>query len=279
MRRLSRLARAILAIMALALVAGCTHPPSPKQAPASDPAPPLYVSILGSRWTLSFNATFADSRLNTSVWGTCYPWAPPDGCTNFGNENEYEWYVPSQDQVYGSALHLVAQRAPTPGLARDGSPKEYSFRSGMVSTFPGYKFQYGYIQVVAHVPNRQGLWPAFWLLPANEQWPPEIDILELFGFRAYAYQHLYSVDYPTQEASEGEPNISVGWHVFGLYWSRHKLIWFIDRHQVMSATRGIPQQPMYFIADLAVDQQVRVNWGADSDALVIRSVRVWQSKP
>ena len=227
---------------------------------------------------MPFNATFAGSRLDTSVWATCYPWASADGCTNFGNKNEYEWYVPSQDQVYGNALHLVAQWIPTPGLASDGASKDYSFRSGMVTTFPSYRFQYGYVQVVARVPYAEGLWPALWLAAADQQWPPEIDIFEHYGVQADYSQHLHPVGAPVQGSAESSPNLSVGWHVFGLYWSQSRLIWFVDGHPVMSTGQAVPEQPMYFVANLAVYQQVSKAWRPDSDGLVIQSVKVWQSK-
>ena len=115
---------------------------------------------LNPAWRPAFTADFSGSRLNTSVWATCYPWMDtPSGCTNFGN-TEYEWYLPGQDQVSGGVLHLVAQRTPTPGMTADGTPKAYSCRSGMVTTYPGFRFQYGYVQVVAQIPNGPGLWPA-----------------------------------------------------------------------------------------------------------------------
>jgi beta-glucanase (GH16 family) len=274
-----RLAVAAVAVAACAVVAGCTFTPLPvPKAATSAPRPPGYVSSLGSQWSQSFDATFTGSKLDTSVWGTCYPWQSSSGCTNFGNANEYEWYTPAQDQVYDGALHLVPQVTPTPGLASDGTPKEYQYRSGMVTTSPSFNFTYGYVQVVAQIPYGSGLWPALWMLPTNGHWPPEIDIIEHYGDSLVSWQHLHSPTYPTQMAFEPTPNLSTGWHVFGLYWSPSEVSWFIDGQRVYDDTHAIPEQSMYLIADLAVYQQVKSSWNASSESMAIRSVSVWQAK-
>jgi beta-glucanase (GH16 family) len=269
---------ATVAVVACAVVAGCTYTPHPAATPTVHRQPPPgYASSLGSRWSLTFDAGFTGSKLNSSVWGTCYPWQSPSGCTNFGNA-EYEWYVPAQDQVYGGALHLVPERTPTQGLASDGKPKEYQYRSGMVTTYPSYSFTYGYVQVVARIPYGSGLWPALWMLPANLQWPPEIDIIEHYGDSPVSWQHLHSPTYPTQMAFDFTPNLSGGWHTFGLYWSPQAVIWFIDGQRVFDDVHAIPRQPMYLLADLAVYQQVQSGWDASSDSLAIQSVSVWQAQ-
>jgi beta-glucanase (GH16 family) len=267
---------AAVAVVACAVAAGCTS--TPGQVSASSARPPEYASSLGSQWKLTFDATFPGSKLNTSVWDTCYPWQSPSGCTNFGNSNEYEWYTPSQDQVYGGALHLVPERVRTQGLASDGKPKEYQYRSGMVTTYPNYSFTYGYAQMVARIPYGSGLWSALWMLPANLKWPPEIDILEHYGDSLVSWQHLHSPTYPTQMAFEATPNLSAGWHTFGLYWSPSQVIWFIDGQRVYDDTHAIPDQAMYLIANLAVYQQVQSGWNASSDSMAIRSVSVWQAE-
>lgn len=274
------LRRVLLATVLSCLLAGCTGsaPANGTSATAPVQPPPPYVAGRGSGWTLSFDAGFSGNRLNSRTWDTCYPWGSPDGCTNFGNSHEYEWYTPSQAQVYAGALHLVAQPVPIAGQASNGASKEYSFRSGMVTTFHSYRFQYGYVQVVARVPYATGLWPALWLAAANEQWPPEIDIMEHYGTQDGYSQHLHPVGLPVQGASESTPNLSSGWHTLGLYWSPDELIWYVDGSPVTSARIGVPHQPMYFIANLAVYQQAPENWGAGSAALVLRSVKVWQGK-
>jgi beta-glucanase (GH16 family) len=180
--------------------------------------------------------------------------------------------------VNGDALHLVPERVPTQGLASDGKPKEYQYRSGMVTTYPSYSFTYGYAQVVARIPYGSGLWPALWMLPTNLHWPPEIDIIEHYGDSPVSWQHLHSPTYPTQMAFETTPNLSAGWHTFGLYWSPDAVICFIDGQRVFEDTHAIPQQPMYLLADVAVYQQVQSRWNPSSDSMAIQSVSVWQAR-
>ena len=230
---------------------------------------------LGPNWKLTFDSGFTGSQLDTSVWGTCFPWESQSGCANFGNTSEYQWYQPSQDQVSGGALRIAAQKAPTSGSASDGSPEEYPYRSGLVTTFPGYSFQYGYIQVVARLPQAQGLWTALWLAATNKEWPPEIDILEHWDNSDKYYQYYHPAGAPREDTFETLGNLSNSWHSYGVYWSQSKIIWFIDGRQVMESSRNVPQQPMYFLADVAVDEHVQ-SLPASTATLLIKSVDVWQ---
>ena len=72
---------------------------------------------------------------------------------NFGNStHESEWYLPSQVKVENGTLNLVAKREPTAGTAANGNSRTYYCRSGMVTTYPGFRFRYGYLQIVARIP-------------------------------------------------------------------------------------------------------------------------------
>ena len=131
---------------------------------------------------LVFSSNFSGTQLDTSVWDTCYVrFVAATGCTNFGNPQEEEWYLPSQVDVSGGVLHLIARETPTVGRNSSGAPKIYPYRSGMVTTYSSFRFTYGLVRVVARLPGGIGTWPALWLLPANGSWPPEIDIMENFG--------------------------------------------------------------------------------------------------
>lgn len=274
---LRKVALASVAVAGCLAAGSCSYDSAAAVLPKTAPNPPAYVAGLGSGWKQTFDGTFTGSALDKSVWGTCYPWQSQNGCTNYGNSDEYEWYRPSQDKVSGGALHLIPERVPTEGKSKSGAPEKYAYRSGMVTSDPGYRYQYGYLQVTARIPYGEGLWPALWLLPVNGQWPPEIDIIEHYGNSLMSTQHLHSRNYPVQEATEPTPVLPVGWHTFGLYWSKYQMAWYIDGQRVFATSNGIPNQAMYFLADLAVYQRGQQHWNPVTDSMDIKSVQVWQA--
>ena len=262
---------------------GASIAPARQSAPASRPASVTALSSAatlqrlgprGTGWKLKFASNFSGSQLDSRVWDTCYPWViGSSGCTNFGN-SEYEWYLPGQVSVSGRFLHLVARRVPTPGRNASGKPKEYACRSGMVTTYPGFRFRYGYVQVVARIPDRVGLWPALWLAAANFRWPPEIDLLEHWGpnFRTGVYLHPVSA--PPVIKHVQIPNLASQWHTFAVSWTYSRIVWYIDGHTVLTVSKHIPHTPMYFIANVA-DYKLPAGQGCDG-AMSVRSVDVWQ---
>jgi beta-glucanase (GH16 family) len=239
-----------------------------------------------------FSATFAGSALNKSVWATCYPYPAyvfGTGCMNFGNaSHESEWYLPSQVKVQNGALNLVAKRVPTAGRTAGGGSRTYSCRSGMVTTYPGFRFRYGYLQVVARIPIGKGLWPALWLAASNLQWPPEMDILEAWGSGqtisgppyAAMYFHFttpYSHDAYIKTVIH-PATLAFGWHTFALSWTPRQLTWLLDGKVFLTTHQYIPRQKMFLIANLAEATTL-----AQPDALPgechgemqIKSVAVW----
>jgi beta-glucanase (GH16 family) len=194
------------------------------------------------------------------------------GCTNFGNA-EYEWYLPSQDQVSGGVLRLIAQQEQTAGLAEDGSPQTYGCRSGMVTTYPGFQFQYGFLQVVAKVPHDPGLWTGLWLAAANLQWPPEVDMLESWGIdhESEAFYHPY----PSGYIEDLVPlSLTSDWQTFSVYWTSSELEIFVGTTLIMMVTSNVPQQAMYFIADVAEYEQPAP--GNCTGELDIQSLKYWK---
>jgi beta-glucanase (GH16 family) len=225
--------------------------------------------------TPEFTATFTGNQLDTSVWTTCYPWADkPTGCTNLGNSFEHQWYMPSQVHVSGGSLAIVAQQTPTQGLDASGQPFTYSCRSGLVTTYKGFQFEYGFIQVKAWIPTGAGLWPAIWLAAANYAWPPEIDMLESWGksFQSGVFFHPVNAP-PVTELME--PPIKQGWHTISLSWTATQLTYYIDRTALLTLHEGIPHQPMYLIANLAEYQPV-TSPAYCKGQLLIQSVNVWR---
>jgi len=259
--------------------------PSATVSPSTSAATPGVIQPEGKP---EFAAAFTGSKLDTAVWDTCYPqpqYQFGNGCTNFGNASkEAEWYVPSQVKVSGGVLHLIANREPTAGGNSAGAPQTYSCRSGMVTSYPGFRFKYGYIQVVARIPSSSGLWPALWLAAANFQWPPEMDMIEAWGgpqFYASTYFHYATPTRDTQDRGVITPAaLASGWHIFGLSWTKTQMTWLLDGKPVLTVRQHIPHQNMYFIANLAdyiSKAHPRVTAGQCSGSLLIRSVAVWKA--
>lgn len=287
-------ARLILALTAVAAVIGvsawalvspkpmsraATRPPKLVTHPTLSTSPRATMAapqLSGMR--VVFNQHFSGHSLNTSVWGTCYPWLEqPAGCTNFGNPEEKEWYLPSQDRVIGGALHLIAQRVRTEGTTSSGAPKVYSCRSGMVTTYPSFQFKYGYVQISARIPGNAGLWSGLWLAAANFKWPPEVDILERWGPPAsVAGVYLHPSQGPTDRTHltpAVAAGLSTGWHTFAIRWTAGQITWYVDGKTIMVARKDIPHQQMYIIFNLA---DVSSRTPGCSGQLLVRSVKVWQ---
>ncbi len=225
-------------------------------------------------WRLAFATDFPGNTLDTSTWAECYPWSPsPAGCTNFGNRDEREWYLPSQVHVENGTLALVAQRTPTKGTDVNGNPKSYTCRSGMVTTYPGVRFTYGVVQVVARLPFGKGLWPAIWLIPADQSWPPEIDIIEHWSTALTSRATLHAKDGAQQWGIVATPDAGKGWHSFTLYWTRSRISIYYDNKLALTTTTGIPQQAMYLLLDLANNND---SPGSCSGTMYVRSVDVWE---
>jgi beta-glucanase (GH16 family) len=206
------------------------------------------------------DATFDDGRLDPKVFNTCHWWAD-EGCTIATND-ELEWYVPEQVRVADGALQLTADRRPIRGS--DGRP--YDFRSGMVTTGPPtwegtpakLAFTYGTVEARLRVPAGRGLWPALWLLPADRESLPEIDILEVLGQDpGELLMHLHPEDRQAESPNKSYrvpgPNLAEDWHTVRLDWTPGKLEFFLDDVRVWRVTGDqVPSEPMYVVLNLAV---------------------------
>jgi beta-glucanase (GH16 family) len=232
-------------------------------------------AIPAAKWKLAFSTDFPRTKLDTSTWAECYPWSPsPPGCTNFGNADEREWYLPSQVHVEDGALALAAQRTPTAGADVHGNPKTYTCRSGMVTTYPSVHFKYGLVQVTARLPFGKGLWPAIWLIPADGSWPPEIDIVEHWDTELVSKATLhYGKQNAQQRGTVNFPDADKAWHTYTLYWTQSRIAIYYDSTLAFTTTSDIPQQAMYLLLDLANEND---SPGSCSGTMYVKSVNIWQ---
>src|SRR5262249_7062614 len=143
--------------------------------------------------SLSFDDEFNSLSLNTGTAatanGTWDTWFRGWNVRTLVGNSEQEIYVdPDYAGSSGSALGLnpfsnqngVTTISASPTPAQDLQYlNNMPYVSGVLTTQNSFSQPYGYFEMRAELPGGgQGLWPAFWLMPQNNTWPPEIDVFE-----------------------------------------------------------------------------------------------------
>jgi len=186
--------------------------------------------------------------------------------------------------VKDSVLSLTC--APASPLVDDGFGNAYAYTSGMLNSYPGFWRVYGFFEARMKMPPGAGLWPAFWLLPMDGSWPPEIDVVEWLGVEPlvrHCGNHSNSGGWHwTQDGSHAIPDGSADFHDYGVDWQMNDISFTFDG--VTVATFPTPPDmhgPMYWILNLALG-----GWGGPpSDttpfpaSLEVDWVRVYDVNP
>ncbi len=244
----------------------------------------------------SFEADFTSLDLQDGAgggtWATSYWWADGSGAS-LDTNGELQWSIDHRApatrairpwKVRDGELHIEAARSP-PALADALRGKPYT--SGLLTTHGRFAQQEGYFEMLARPPRGRGLWPAFWLLPASGDWPPEIDVMEVLG---HAPQTVYGTVHWTGPggahlSDQGTARLAPsedGFHRYGLLWQGGRLTWYADGAPYF--TRPAPpglDRPMYLLLGLAVGG----TWPGNPDAqtrfparFTVRRVTVWRRR-
>ena len=225
-----------------------------------------------------FNSFSASASGIGTVWKTSLGINKQD--RTLATNKEAEYYSDSSVGVDPFTLSDgVLDIAATAG----SNPLNLPYNSGVITTAKSFAQQYGHFEARMDLPAGRGFWPAFWLLPANGSWPPEIDILEAFGqdpTTAYASLHSTTAG-NTTVAVRSQPDLTAGFHTYAVDWRADTITWLIDGFEVAEmATPTDMHQPMYMLLNLAVGGAG--SWpGAYDPAkptghLLVDYVRVWQ---
>src|SRR6185437_13652695 len=116
----------------------------------------------------------------------------------------------------------------------------------------------------------KGMWPAFWLLPADETWPPEIDVLEAVSDPTHIYMSTHSARQPTVGV---EANVTPdAFHTYAVAWDASQIIFYIDGKQIgAQKTPADFHKPMYVLANLAIGG----NWPGNPHHRLYPRLPVW----
>lgn len=178
-----------------------------------------------------------------------------------------------------------------------GGLKDGGIESGMLrSKWTG---KYGYFECRMKVPRGRGLWPAFWLNPEDQRWPPEIDVVEIVNNGRDTTRNSFHNVHGGRPGDERvvtsrldrwgsyHPNFDYadGFHTFAVLWTPDRVIHYVDnveiadRRFVWRHADGSDGGPAHVLLNLAVGGK----WPeaprdpADFPArLEVEYIRIWQ---
>lgn len=156
--------------------------------------------------------------------------------------HELQYYLPSQVAIYDNEIKMIAD------IVDD------HYVSGKVES--QLAFRYGTFTFKINSINGNGLFPAIWLLPSNNESYPEVDIYELignnpnefYGVLHYVEEKEKKRDFFTYDFSSNIPKE----YVIKFEWSADYMIWYLNNEIIYVIESNVPNVPMYLIFNLAI---------------------------
>ncbi|QEN04415.1 glycosyl hydrolase family protein [Thiospirochaeta perfilievii] len=245
-------------------------------------------------WQLVWSDEFNSKTIDGSKWNFIL------GGGGYGN-NELQYYSDSEDNARIEKGKLVIE-------AHKEDYEGNSYTSAKLTTQNKGDWTYGRYEIRAKLPEGQGIWPAFWMMPTDYSiygpWPAcgEIDIMEVLGHEPnkthgtlhYGNPHKYTGDSYTLEKG----SFSDSYHIFALEWLPGEIRWYVDGklfqvqndwYSTQDSLNGELTFPAPFDRDFYLQLNLAVggNWPGSPDEttkfpqkMLIDWIRVYQpSKP
>ncbi len=192
-----------------------------------------------SGYSLVFEDEFTGSSLDASKWSPTWGWGN-------GINNTY----PTDEALPGNVT--VTEGIATFAVTLGPTPASRTYGTGVATTRGKFSQRYGYWEASIKLPsNAHGIWPAFWLVPTDLSWPPEIDIMEWLGTEPSTnYMTLHygtAATHQQYSTTYTGPDFSASYHKFGMLWTQRSMTWYVDGIARASTTSNIPKNIMYMI--------------------------------
>ena len=156
--------------------------------------------------------------------------------------------------IRDGVLSITADRTPPQAV---GALWGQRYTSGTITTEFTHWQRYGWFEIRAKLPLGRGFWPAFWLLPKRDAWPPEIDVFEASGDRPG--EAIFSVHEPgpgRDGASSGwmrlPPPAADGFRTFACEWTERRISFHVEGRRMFEHVGHRIHEPMYLLANLGV---------------------------
>jgi beta-glucanase (GH16 family) len=191
-------------------------------------------------------------------------WTYDIGNGGWGNQ-ELQYYTNRPENVsLDGAGNLVI-------TAKSESYNGSQFTSARIKTQGLFTQEYGRFEARLKTPYGPGIWPAFWMLGANNQtvvWPQcgEIDIMELKGHQpSILHGTIHGPGYSggsaiTDTYALENNRFDKDFHIFAIEWDVDKIDFFVDGYLYQRITKDVVaakgdwvyDHPFYMILNIAV---------------------------
>lgn len=242
-------------LIPLILLAGCAIAPQPEAG---------YQLV----WADEFDARYCP---DTQKWN--YE-------MGFIRNEELQWYQPDNARCENGLLVIEGRRERKqnphyrPDSARWQERRKYAeYTSASLSTRGLHSWKYGRFEMRGRIDTRAGLWPTFWTLGAEGEWPRsgEIDIMEYYQGTLLA-NAAWGMEKPRAPAWDAvkiplsafnDPGWSTKFHVWRMDWDRDSIRLYVDDALLNTVDLGTTfnrdaegtnpfRQPHYIILNLAI---------------------------
>ncbi|MFK3870193.1 family 16 glycosylhydrolase [Pseudoalteromonas rhizosphaerae] len=199
-----------------------------------------------SDWQMVWSDEFDGASIDSNKWNFEL------SCAGGGN-NEKQCYTDNEQNAFikDGILNLVALPAD------EGAEKPYT--SARLNTRYNADFTYGRFEMRAKLPSGQGSWPAFWMMPTDEEygtWPRsgEIDILEAVNLKTVAEDGTveanihgtlhYGREWPNNSNSGKAYTFAEGmnpaddFHTYAIEWQEGEIRWYVDGYLYATQRRS-----------------------------------------
>lgn len=240
-----------LGVAGLLLVTAGLTSPAARAGDVQLPQATESTCTAGSRQPAGMRLSFADEfggrSLDRRRWSTVMDF--PGRAGGHYHNTSYGSYAVDENVVLSRGqLRLVTDNKPVVGTDPVGT---FQYTEGFISSHDKFFQTYGYWEICAKFPAGKGLWPAFWLIPQDRSWPPEIDVAEWFGSISGMHSGLASGNWPDvrwdSHWSYG-PTPTTGWHTYGVLWAPDRITFTVDGVPTSTITgTQVPTKPMYIV--------------------------------
>jgi beta-glucanase (GH16 family) len=259
--------------------------------PAGKPTPAPQMKLV---WSDEFNENGKPNPQN---------WVFENG---FVRNEEFQWYQPDNAFCENGFLIIEGRRERKPNPNYDPTSNDWKkkrefieYTSSSLKTVGLHSWQYGRFEMRARIETRPGLWPAFWTLGNEGEWPRngEIDIMEFYRGKLLANvawgtktRWVAKWDSATKTIeSFNDPDWSKKFHVWRMDWDKNEIKLYVD--DILLNTTDLKttingddgktnpfHQPHYILVNLAIGGQ---NGGDPSSTpfptrYVVDYIRVYQ---